>query len=111
MLHLPYHVLHVVWLFAVFGSGAVADAGTLTVSPAEVTLERPEATQQIVILFADATGRSLDITRKVSIQIDPPGIAVIDDRGLISPVANGAGSIVIQLADERITIQIGRAHV
>ncbi len=106
MLHLPYHVLHVVWLFAVFGSGAVADAGTLTVSPAEVTLERPEATQQIVILFADATGRSLDITRKVSIQIDPPSIAVVDERGLITALANGAGTIVIQSGEERTAIPI-----
>ena len=106
MLRLPYHVLIVVWLFAFFGGGEVVDAGTLTVSPSEVTLERPEATQQIVVLLADATGRSLDITRKVTIQIDPPGIAVVDDRGLISPLANGAGIIVVQSDDGRTTIPI-----
>ena len=106
MLRLPSTSLFVVWLFAFCGSAEFVQAGTLKVSPSEVTLERPEATQQIVVYDADAAGRLLDLTRKVSIQIDPPGIAVIDDRGLISPVANGAGSIVIQLADERITIPI-----
>jgi len=98
--------LFVVWIFAFCGSAEFVQAGTLKVSPSEITLERPEATQQIVVYQADATGRSLDITRKVTIQIDPPGMAVVDDRGLISPLANGTGSIVIQSADDRTTIPI-----
>lgn len=106
MFRLPSSSLIVFWLFAFFGSAEFIRAGTLKVSPSKVTLERPEATQQIVVYLQDATGRSLDITRKVSIQIDPPSIAVVDDRGLISPLSNGAGSIVIQSADERTTIPI-----
>ena len=106
MLRLPSTSLFVVWLFAFIRIAEFVQAGTLKVSPSEVILERPEATQQIVVYNADAAGRLLDITRKVSMQIDPPGIAVVDERGLISPVANGAGTVVIQSVDERTTIPI-----
>ena len=106
MHRLPSPSLFVVWIFAFCGSAEFVQAGELKVSPSEMILERPEATQQIVVYQADATGRSLDITRKVSIQIDPPGIAVVDDRGLISPLTNGTGSIVIQSAGDRTTIPI-----
>ena len=106
MLRLPASSLFVVWLFAFIGSAEFVHAGALKVSPSEVTLERPEATQQIVVYDADAAGRSLDITRKVSIQIDPPNIAAVDERGLIRPLANGVGSIVIQSATEHTTIPI-----
>ena len=111
MLRLPAPSLFVVWLFALFGNVEFVQAGTLKISPPEVTLERPEATQQIVVYRTDGTGHALDITRTVSIQIDPPSIAVVDDRGLISPMANGTGSIVIQSADERTTIPIRVSHL
>ena len=106
MLRLPSPSLLVVWLSAFFGSAEFLEAGTLKVSPSEVTLERPEATQQIVVYLTDESSRSADITRRVSIQIDPPDIAVVDNRGLINPRANGAGLIVIQSDDQRTTIPI-----
>lgn len=106
MHRLPASFMFVVWLFAFVGNVDFLQAGVLKVSPAEVKLDRPEATQQIVVYDADAAGRSLDVTRKVSIQIDPPNMAVVDERGLISPLANGEGVLSIQSADERVTIPI-----
>ena len=47
-------------------------AGAVKVSPSKVDLQRPEGTQQIVVYDTDSTGRVLDITRKVSLHIDPP---------------------------------------
>ena len=81
-------------------------AGAVKVSPSKVDLQRPEGTQQIVVYDTDSTGRVLDITRKVSLHIDPPNIAVVDERGLISPLENGTGTIVIQATAERTTIPI-----
>lgn len=106
MHRLPASFMFVVWLFAFVGNVAFLQAGVLKVSPAEVKLDRPEATQQIVVYDADAAGRSLDVTRKVTIQIDPPNIAAVDECGLISPLANGEGVLSIQSADERVTIPI-----
>ncbi len=106
MYRLPSLVLNVVWLFAFFGFSRAVDGGILVISPSEVTLQRPEATQQIVIHRAGDQGRLLDITRTATIRIDPPNIAIVDDRGLISPIANGAGQIVIQSDNERQTIPI-----
>lgn len=106
MHRLPSSFMFVVLLFAFVGNVEFLQAGVLKVTPAAVTLDRPEATQQIVVYDADAAGRTLDVTRKVTIQIDPPNIAAVDERGLISPLANGEGVLSIQSADERATIPI-----
>ena len=106
MHRLPSFLVKIAWLLSLFAISDIVVAGTLQVRPSAVSLERPEATQQIVIHHTDEAGRLIDITRKVSIQIDPPGIAVVDDRGLISPLANGTGLIVIQSDGEQITIPI-----
>ena len=105
---LRVHFLYLL-VYCLLAIGEIADcvgAGTLTVNPPEVTLQRPEATQQIVVYDTDSTGRALDITRKVSIHIDPPDIAVVDERGLIRPQVNGKGLIVIDFADQRTAIPI-----
>lgn len=111
MLRTPAVVVYFVLLPAllIFGKAAVAE--TLQVSPASVLLDRPEATQQIVIHQSDDTGRLIDITRSVTLKIDPPDIATVDDRGLISPLANGVGLIVVEFGDTRTTLPITVAHL
>ena len=94
----------VICILTVLGSGA--DGSMLHVSPAKVALERPEATQQIVIRQDDATGRLVDITRDVKIRIDPPQLAEVDDRGLVFPRANGVGTIIIDWKDRTQSIPI-----
>lgn len=111
MHRLPAFLVNIVWFPGLLAISNIVVAGTLQVRPSEVSLERPEATQQIVIHHPDEAGRLIDITRKVSIQIDPPGIAVVDDRGLISPLANGTGLIVIQSDGEQTTIPIKVSHL
>ncbi|RLT07544.1 MAG: DUF1549 domain-containing protein [Planctomycetota bacterium] len=106
MLRLRFQNLFVIGLFAFCGSMEFVQAGAVKVSPSKVDLQRPEGTQQIVVYDTDSTGRVLDITRKVSLHIDPPNIAVVDERGLISPLENGTGTIVIQATAERTTIPI-----
>ena len=106
VLRLPASLLFVVRLFAFVGNVEFVQAGVLKVVPAEVTLQSPEATQQIVVYRSDATGRPIDITRHVTIRIDPPNIAAVDERGLISPLANGEGVLSIQSADESLTVPI-----
>ncbi len=106
MPHRHFQNLFVIGLFAFRGSMEFVQARAVTVSPAKVDLQRPEGTQQIVVYDIDSMGRVLDITRKVSLHIDPPNIAVVDERGLISLLENGTGTIVIQAAAERTTISI-----
>lgn len=106
MLRTPAVLVYFVLLpdLLIFGKAAVAE--TLQVSPASVLLDRPEATQQIMVHQADNTGRVIDVTRNASLKIEPPDIATVDDRGLISPLANGVGLIVVEVGDTRTTLPI-----
>ncbi|MEO2024968.1 MAG: DUF1549 and DUF1553 domain-containing protein [Fuerstiella sp.] len=106
MHRIPPLTLNVVCILTVLGIGAGVDAANLHISPPGVALERPEATQQVVIHREDATGRLVDITRDVKIRIDPPKIAVVDDRGLVRPRANGVGTIIIQFNEHTQSIPI-----
>jgi len=103
---IPYLFPAFVCLPGFLGTAGAVDASTLHISPAKVVLERPEATQQIVIHRQDATGRMVDITRDVALTVDPPQIAVINDRGLVGPRANGKGTIIIQFKEHRQSIPI-----
>lgn len=111
MLRTPAVLIYFVLLpdLLIFGKAAVAE--TLQVSPASVLLDRPEATQQIMVHQADNTGRLIDVTRNASLKIEPPDIATVDDRGLISPLANGVGLIVVEVGDTRTTLPITVAHL
>ena len=78
----------------------------LYVSPASVSLERPEDAQQIVIWKEDSTGRRIDVTRTVEFQILPPNLASIDERGLIHPLINGEGQVRVLSGEQQQTIPI-----
>lgn len=67
-----------------------------TVSPDHVVLNRPEASQQILVQWPTPDGRTQDITRDVRMRIEPSGIARIDDRGLVRPLAEGAAQLLIE---------------
>ena len=86
----------VICTLTVLGNSPAVDGSTLRISPSHVILERPDATQQIVIDREQEGGRRSDITRDVTFHVDPPHIAVVDDRGLVHPRANGEGTIVFQ---------------
>jgi hypothetical protein len=111
MPRLPAVILTSVCLLAVLVSGNSGLAGTLRVSPSEVRLQRPEGTQQILVHQHDPTGRAVDITRQVTIRIEPPEIAVVDERGLVSPRANGVGEIVIESDDKQSSIPLVVSHL
>jgi len=97
MVNLLLRLTSALLAMAVWMAAAVVVAAPLEVTPAAVRLTTPEGTVQLVVFAADPeTGRKLDVTRRASLQITPPGIARIDTRGLISPVANGAGQVVVR---------------
>lgn len=106
MHRLPSLALSLVCVIAFYGICELAEASSLRVSPAEVLLESPEATQQIVVQMLDMNDRALDVTRAVEIRIDPPQLAVVDKLGLIRPLANGSGVVVISHGSDSQSIPI-----
>ena len=76
----------------------VSDLGAQQVSPREILLDRPEASVQFVVQISDAatsTGekRLRDVTRQSRFRIEPAGIAAIDERGLVRPLAEGKATL------------------
>lgn len=111
----PYFhiVIAIVLIPASSGMGTIvaADDSAVQVMPSAVTLIRPEATQQIVIQKADPTGRLVDVTREAQVTIDPPKLASINPRGLISPKANGQGKVVVRFENIERSIPITVSHL
>jgi Protein of unknown function (DUF1553)/Protein of unknown function (DUF1549) len=85
-------------------------AGTLPAAirgiPAEVHLDRPEATSQLLVLEKLPDGRERDITRAVRYEITPAPLAGIDGPGLVRPLADGTGQIIIRHGTEELRIPV-----
>ena len=72
-----------------------------TVSPPQITLDRPEASVQFVVRRPDAStavgeSRMRDVTRQSRFRIEPANVATIDDRGLVRPLADGQATLHVE---------------
>ncbi|MHC4880625.1 MAG: DUF1553 domain-containing protein [Planctomycetota bacterium] len=76
-------------------SAAEPDALTLTGRPGteSVSLKGSEARQQLLVTRA-SNGRHRDVTRDVEFQTEPAGVVQVDNKGFVTPLANGTASIV-----------------
>lgn len=81
-------------------------AAKLRVSPPTIVLEGPEASQQVLISQLAADGKPLDVSRSAGYQIVPPTIATVDRRGLVRPLAEGRGQLVVQHDNQRLVVPI-----
>jgi hypothetical protein len=85
---------------------AAVPGATLEVSPAKVALDRPEASQQLLVKNPLEANRFRDITRKATFQVTPAGVAIVDDQGLVRPVSNGKAELTIQSEDQKLSVPI-----
>jgi hypothetical protein len=77
----------------------------LLVSPPAVTLESPEATQQLLVTAADST-RKIDHTRDAAFESLNPQIAAVDATGLVSPRSEGRTDIVVRHGAETVRVPV-----
>lgn len=81
-------------------------AADLRVSPPVVVLEGPEATQQVLVTeHIDGDG-SRDITRVAHYEVAPSAMAVIDDRGVVRPLADGRAELRIQYQGRQLIVPL-----
>ncbi|MFP6765800.1 MAG: DUF1549 domain-containing protein, partial [Planctomycetaceae bacterium] len=78
---------------------ATASGAELQVSPARIALVRPEASQQLIVKSPLAGHRFRDVTRRVTFEIKPAEIAIVDQRGLVRPVANGNAELTLRAGE------------
>ena len=86
-------------LVAVFLAASAA-AAPLEITPAQVTLDSPESTQQLLI-SEKAEGRSVDLTRQVKYRSDDTTVATVDELGLVQPVRDGKTTVVVEHGGNR----------
>ncbi|MFT7678832.1 MAG: hypothetical protein ACI8QC_002829 [Planctomycetota bacterium] len=71
-------------------------AVSLAAHPERIVLERSAAYSQLLLTARDASGRAFDATRMARVT-DESEHLTMDDRGLIRPLANGSGELLLQL--------------
>lgn len=97
-----------VHLFA-FGAARAADppTGSLVLFPAKIALNG-KADRQRLLLTATANGRSTDQTRAARYHSETPTVVQVSADGVVTPVADGTGTIVATLDGQqaRATIKV-----
>lgn len=73
----------------------------LSVTPAQVVLDGPEATQQLLV-----RGPTGDVTRKASYQSSTPTIVRIDEQGGLEPVGEGTGAILVRHEGREVRVPV-----
>ena len=101
-------------LFAIAGLAATSPVtAELRVTPDRVDLDRPEATQQLLVTGTSPDGRAIDLTRAVEFEMGDAHIAAISKNGAIEPRGEGRTELLIRHAGEsaRIPVEVrGIAH-
>lgn len=75
------------------------------VSPATVALDRPEASQQLLIRQREGD-RSVDFTRAATYEVAEPKIVRVDANGLVEPIAEGSTTITARVNNEALQIPV-----
>ena len=96
------------WLFLAFAlCGLLAGNAhaQLQVSPAVVLLEGPESTQQLLVGLKIGASPT-DVTRKATYSVVNPGIARVDNHGLVEPLSEGATQITISHGGQNASVSV-----
>lgn len=77
----------------------------LQVSPAVISLDRPEGSQQILVTEVEGDRRR-DVTRGAQYQIATPNVAGIAADGLIRPTGEGTTQLTVKFGDKSVNVPI-----
>jgi hypothetical protein len=89
-----------VWLLC-----GTAQAADLQVSPTTISLDRPEASQQLLVTEIDGERRR-DVTRAATFEIAAPALARVSADGLIHPMAEGETHLTVKFGDQSVIVPI-----
>lgn len=81
-------------------------AAEIRISPPSILLDSPESSQQVLVTGTSSKNRSHDLTRSVRYAVVPPGIASVDQAGLLRPLVDGKGKLVVYHQDRKISVPI-----
>src|SRR5260370_38954356 len=78
-----------------------AQPPTLQVSPATISLDNPEAAQQIL-----ARSASLDLTRTATYEVLDSKVAAVDSAGMVRALGECRTAIVVRLGQEQVRLPV-----
>ena len=85
--------------------GASEVQAQISVSPSSIILDRPEASQQVLVTESRSSWRH-DRSRDVKYVVTDPAIARVDQNGMVYPVAEGRTQLEIQHGTEHLTVPV-----
>ena len=77
----------------------------ITVSPSSVTLDRPEASQQLLVSESVGLYRS-DLTRKVEYSISNPAVIRVTADGMVFPKTDGQTEITVRNGEHEVVVPV-----
>ena len=92
-------------VMVVLSLGSFCRAAELQVSPTTISLDRPEASQQILVTEVDGERRR-DVTREARYEIAAPAIASIAADGLLRPATEGTTQLNVKFGDKTLNVPI-----
>jgi hypothetical protein len=81
-------------------------AGPIVAHPAAIEFRQHRQVQSLQLLGSTADGYSLDLRTPAQLTIADPKIAVIDDKGLIRPLASGQTNLTAVVAGQMLNVPI-----
>jgi hypothetical protein len=88
---------------ATFAGAADVD---LAVVPDRVLLDGPVRSEQLLVSRPTADGRPADVTRAARYEVVPAGVATVDERGTVLPLAEGRAEIVVRHDDGELRVPV-----
>ena len=89
------------------------DVRSIRVDPSQIELDGPVATYSILVHGRSAAGNEFDLTHGVSYVSLDPSIVVVDKRGVVTPVSDGAGRIEVNAGahKQQITVAVHDSQI
>ena len=78
----------------------------LTMTPEAFTITAPDPGVQLLVSRQNADGTVRDLTSRVAWQVDPPGVATIEQGGYLRPLTRGKVSVTAALDDQEAVAQV-----
>lgn len=94
-----------IWCLNLSRANLIAADSILSVSPQTIVIDRPEASEQVIVTEQLGT-RSYDRTREVQYNVADPGIISIRSDGLIHPLSEGSTELSISLGTHELIIPV-----
>lgn len=91
------------WLVLILSG--FAQAAELQVSPTAISLDRPEASQQVLVTEVEGERRR-DVTREARFEIAAPAIVSISTDGLLRPATEGTTQLTVKFGDKSVSVPI-----